>query len=119
EEHKVKLTERNVVEILCKVDIVAECFDRAESKAMLSMNVLKNLKIPLVAVSGIAGYSDCEKLQVRKVMERFWLVGDGESAAKPKSGLTAAKVGIAASLQAAKIVELLIEDGNKGKWDIA
>ncbi|MCK5834743.1 MAG: sulfur carrier protein ThiS adenylyltransferase ThiF [Lentisphaeria bacterium] len=109
------LTASNSVEILNEVDIVAECFDSAPAKAMLVEQVLTGLNCKIVAASGVAGYKKLNQVTCKQISSRFFLVGDGDSEAKPGLGLTAAKVGIAANLQAAKIIELLIEDYNENK----
>ncbi len=109
------ITAENTVAIFRDADIVAECFDCAEAKAMIVQQVLSNLTCKIVAASGVAGFSDLEALKYRKLSSRFYLIGDGESAAVPGQGLTAAKVGIAANMQAAKIIELLIEDYDDNK----
>ena len=70
---------------------------------------LRELQAPLVAVSGIAGYADMDKLTCRRMFDRFYVIGDGVSGARPGTGLMAPKVGIAAHMQANKILELLLE----------
>jgi len=109
------LTASNSVEIFNEVDIVAECFDSATSKAMLVEQVLTGLDCKIVAASGVAGYKKLNDIKCKQISSRFFLVGDGESEAKPGLGLTAAKVGIAANLQAAKIIELLIKEYDENK----
>lgn len=105
-----RITDENVVEIFHDADIVAECFDTAASKAMLTENILVKMSCPLVAVSGVAGHADVEKVVCRRVSSRMWLIGDGLSVAEPGRGLTAAKVGVAANMQACKIIEILVEN---------
>lgn len=107
--HNVRITAENVVEIFGDADIVAECFDTAAAKAMLTENVLAKMKCPFVAVSGVAGHSDVEKIVSRRVGSRMVLIGDQVTAAEPGRGLTAAKVGVAANLQACKIIEILVD----------
>ena len=109
------LTASNSVEIFHEVDIVAECFDSPHAKAMLVEQVLTGLDCKIVATSGVAGYKKLDQVKCKQISSRFFLVGDGDSEAKPGLGLTAAKVGIAANLQAAKIIELLIKDYNENK----
>lgn len=107
--HNQRITAENVVEIFGDADIVAECFDTAAAKAMLTENVLAKMKCPFVAVSGVAGHADVENIVSRKIGSRMVLIGDGVSAAEPGRGLTAAKVGVAANLQACKIIEILVD----------
>ena len=106
---KERVDRSNVHKLFGQCDVVAECFDNPESKSELVEATLRKLKKPIVAVSGIAGYDKAHRLICRKVCERFFLVGDGKTAAQPGIGLMAPKVGIAAHLQANKVLELLLE----------
>ncbi len=109
--HAVKIDGSNIKEVFGDCDVIAECFDNPESKSELVEFVLKHLTAPIVAVSGIAGYQDVEKLLCRKLFDRLYVIGDGVTAAAPGMGLMAPKVGVAAHLQANKILELLLEMG--------
>jgi sulfur carrier protein ThiS adenylyltransferase len=109
------LTASNSVEIFNEADIVAECFDSPAAKAMLAEQILTGLNCKIVATSGVAGYKKLDKIRCKQVSPRFFIVGDEESEVKPGLGLTAAKVGIIANLQAAKIIELLIEEEHENK----
>ena len=104
-----RIDRHNICTIFKNCDVIAECFDNPESKSELVETVIRLLKIPIVAVSGIAGYRDANKLICRNMGNQFYLIGDGVTAAKPGIGLMAPKVGIAAHLQANKILELLLE----------
>ena len=103
-----RICRANAINVFDKCDVIAECFDNPESKSELTEVILRETNIPIVAVSGIAGHENADKLVCRKIMHRFYLIGDGISAARPGCGLMAPKVGIAAHLQANKILELLL-----------
>lgn len=109
EKKSVRLTAENAKVLLGEADVVAECFDVPEAKALISQVTLGTLKKPLVAVSGIAGHENVDKLQARRIGSRMVLIGDGVSAASPGNGLMAPKVGVAAHLQAAAVMEFLME----------
>ena len=50
------MTEENLADLLAEDEIICECFDRAEAKAMLVSGVLERFpEKPLVAASGMAG----------------------------------------------------------------
>ena len=112
--HKVRLDKTNFKQIFSGCDIIAECFDNPVAKSELVEFTLRELRAPIVAVSGIAGYQNMDQLECRKVRPRFYLIGDRVSAAAPGTGLMSPKVGIAAHLQANKILELLL-DMNTGE----
>lgn len=107
--HHEKITRDNARRLFSACDAIAECFDNPEAKSELVETVLRELKNPIVAVSGIAGYSDADKLVCRERFHNFYVVGDGVTAAQPGAGLMAPKVGIAAHIQANKILELLLD----------
>jgi sulfur carrier protein ThiS adenylyltransferase len=111
--HRVRLTAVNIPEIFAGVNVVAECFDRADQKQMIVETVLGKMKdTAVVSVSGLAGYGRSNIIQTRKLSPRHILVGDLESASGPGRGLMAPRVGVAAYHQANAIVELLV-DGAK------
>jgi sulfur carrier protein ThiS adenylyltransferase len=108
--HKVKLDRTNIPDIFGNVDIVVECFDRAEEKAMILEVVGESLpETYIVGASGIAGFGDSNSIQTWRVGDRIVLIGDLEKPAGPGQGLMAPRVGIAASHQANMVVALLVD----------
>ena len=99
------LDESNVNAVFEPCKIVAECFDNAKSKAML-LNTLKNKTI--IAASGVAGYGASQDIKITQFASNVWICGDLERAASIGNGLMAPRVGIAAMMQANKILELLV-----------
>ncbi|ADR17986.1 sulfur carrier protein ThiS adenylyltransferase ThiF [Calditerrivibrio nitroreducens] len=105
------LDETNMFDLLSGCDIVLEAFDKAEEKAKLTRFMLKDMKDTFyIAASGVAGYSDTEKIKIFKIREKFFLVGDLESEAKPGMGLMAPRVAVAANIQANLAVRILLGD---------
>lgn len=100
------LDESNVNEVFAPCNIVAECFDNTKSKAML-INSLKNKQI--IAASGVAGYGASEDIKITRFANNVWICGDLANAAAIGNGLMAPRVGIAAMMQANKILELLMQ----------
>jgi sulfur carrier protein ThiS adenylyltransferase len=64
--------------------------------------------VPLVAASGLAGYAPSNSVTTRRVAGNLYLVGDGETAARPGEGLMAPRVGVAAHHQANAVLRLLL-----------
>ncbi len=116
EGHQKKLAADDIVEIFSDVDVIAECFDRAEAKQMIVEAVLSKMEDkPVVSVSGLAGYGDSNSIRTRRISERFILVGDNENGIDSGLPLCSARVGIAACHQANAIIELIVDgvrDGN-------
>ncbi len=114
EGHRQKLDGDNIFDIFGGVDVVAECFDKAEEKQMIVEAVLSKMEaVPIVSVSGLAGYGNSNAIQTRRISERLILVGDGQSSIDSGMGLCGARVGIAACHQANAIIELIV-DGVEG-----
>ncbi len=109
EVHRVVLGPDNLPGIFAPCAIVVEAFDRADMKAMLVDTVLERMPgITVVAASGMAGYGANNAIVTRKLSNRFYLVGDGVSEARPGNGLMAPRVGIAASHQANQVVRIIL-----------
>ncbi len=107
--HTVRLTRENIPRIFSQVDVMVEAFDHAEEKAMLTETFLGAFpETPLVAASGVAGFAPSNTIVTRRVMRNLFVVGDGESEARPGQGLMAPRVGIAAHHQANAVLRLLL-----------
>jgi sulfur carrier protein ThiS adenylyltransferase len=109
--HPVRLVPGNIPEIFRDADVIVECFDKAEDKAMLLETVDEFLpKAYLISASGLAGYGESNRIRTFHLGgERLFLVGDLTSAAEPGRGLMAPRVGIAAHHQANLAVSLLMD----------
>jgi sulfur carrier protein ThiS adenylyltransferase len=108
--HKVELDRKNIPRLFRMADVVVECFDRAEEKAMIletAAGLLPNTYV--VGASGLAGYGDSNTIKTWRMGERIFLVGDLVKAAEPGQGLMAPRVGIAAHHQANLVVSLLVD----------
>ena len=106
--HTARITEENFREFLQDADIICEAFDDAEAKAMLVNGVLEQLHTKyLIAASGMAGLSSANSIKTRRVMERFYLCGDGVSDVSDDIGLVAPRVMLCASHQAQMVLRIL------------
>ena len=106
--HAVRITEENFREILNDADIICEAFDDAEAKAMLVNGVLEQLHTKyLIAASGMAGLGSANSIKTRRVMERFYLCGDGVSDVADDIGLVAPRVMLCAAHQAQMVLRIL------------
>ena len=106
--HSVHITEENFQELLQDADIICEAFDDAEAKAMLVNGVLEKLHTKyLIAASGMAGLGSANSIKTRRVMERFYLCGDGVSDVVDDIGLVAPRVMLCAAHQAQMVLRIL------------
>jgi sulfur carrier protein ThiS adenylyltransferase len=111
--HKIFLDEENIQQVFDRADIVVECLDRAETKAMFIQTVLEFLpETYIIGASGLAGYGASNSIQSHKLGERLFMVGDLVTAAEPGMGLMAPRVGIAAHHQANLAVSLIVNGEN-------
>ncbi len=100
----------NVPELFKSVDILVECFDRAEEKKMLLETAAEFLPNTFfIGASGLAGYGDSNSIKTWRLSDRIFVVGDLEKAAESGQGLMAPRVGIAAHHQANLVIGLLID----------
>lgn len=103
-----KVTEDNFLELIEGADIVCEAFDNAEAKAMLVNGVLQKLpECYLVAASGMAGMGSPNKIETRRITDRFYLCGDGVSDVEETMGLVAPRVMLCAAHQAQTVLRIL------------
>jgi sulfur carrier protein ThiS adenylyltransferase len=108
--HQGTLDPGNIPQIFRECDVLVECFDRAEEKAMILETVAEKLpETFLIVASGLAGFGRSNAIRTFRIGERIFMVGDLVSAAKIGSGLMAPRVGIAAHHQANLVVALLMD----------
>lgn len=108
ETHTLKITEENAVPLLQGADIVCEAFDCAEAKAMLTDTVLEKLPDSfLVAASGMAGLGSANSIRTRKITDRFYLCGDGQSDVSSEGCLISSRVMLCAAHQAHTVLRIL------------
>lgn len=104
-----RLTEAAIAASFGGVDVLVECFDDPVMKAAALRAALRDLpKVAYVGASGMAGYGDNNAIRTQRIKPRVYLVGDGESEARPGVGLMAPRVGIAAHHQANQVIRLLL-----------
>ena len=106
--YTVRMEEENLTELLKDADVICEAFDDAEAKAMLVNGVLEKLHTKyLIAASGMAGLGSANSIKTRRVMERFYLCGDGVSDVADDIGLVAPRVMLCAAHQAQMVLRIL------------
>jgi sulfur carrier protein ThiS adenylyltransferase len=89
-------------------DVLCECLDRAEAKAMLAAFCRRErVGIPLLCVSGLAGIGPVETITVENRGNGFYLIGDGSSEMTPTAGTVSSRVMAAAAIQAHLAIRLL------------
>ncbi len=106
---KIRVTEKNAVELFRGYELVCECFDKAENKAMLINTLLtSDIGSVVVSASGMAGCGTGNTIQSRKINDRFYICGDMVSGIEEGMALMAPRVGICAMHQANTALRLLL-----------
>ena len=114
ETHTERVTEKNAVNLLQGADIICEAFDDAETKAMLTNLVLETMPDKyLVAASGMAGFGSANSIKTRRITNKLYLCGDGESDVQSEGSLVSSRVMLCAAHQAHTVLRILA-----GKFEI-
>ncbi len=105
--HAVRLTRENLPDIFTACDVIVECFDDAEAKAMaLACARTVMTGVPWVMASGLAGCGPSNALRIEQRFDNVYMAGD--AAAAPGSGLMAPRVAICAGIQANAVLRLIL-----------
>ena len=94
-----KIESDNVAQLFADCDVVIEALDCSEYKRLVVENYLNSQQL-LVAVSGLAGWGASEDIKIRKIKDRFYLVGDLVSEVSQERPPVAPSVVVAAAKQA-------------------
>ena len=111
--HTLKLTEDNL-SLLSHCDVICECFDNAEGKAML-VNGIAELypEKYIAAASGMSGLHTGNTIQTKRLGKRLYICGDGTSDVADDGTLFAPRVMLCAAHQANTVLRIL-----SGKFEV-
>ena len=101
----------NVGELFADRDVVVEAFDSPASKRLIAEAYSRSGKL-LVAASGLAGWGDNDRIKVRRIHSRFFLVGDLTSGIEGGLPPMAPRVMIAAAKQADIVLGWALDGGS-------
>jgi sulfur carrier protein ThiS adenylyltransferase len=104
-----RVTAENLREIVGHAQVIVEAVDTAETKAMILDVCARELPdVPLVTVSGLAGYEPAATITTHRLAENLYVVGDLESDIRDGHSLLASRVMVAAALEAHVVIRLLL-----------
>ena len=104
-----EVTEGNACDVFAGCDVVCECFDRPEMKAMLVESLLSGSSdTVVVSCSGMAGFGSSNLITTDRRMSRLYVCGDGTSDSSDGFGLTAARVMVCAGHAANMAVRIVL-----------
>ncbi|MBR3969530.1 MAG: sulfur carrier protein ThiS adenylyltransferase ThiF [Ruminococcus sp.] len=111
--HTEKLTEENL-SLISDCNIICECFDNAEYKAMLVNGISEHYSEKyIVTASGMSGLHTGNTIQTKKLGNKLYICGDGTSDVDGDGTLFAPRVMLCAAHQANTILRILA-----GKFEI-
>lgn len=103
-----RISEADIPGLFDADDVVCECFDGAEAKAMLVQGVLEAYPgKPLVSASGMAGLGSANSIRTRKIGRSWYLCGDGSSDVADGLGLVSSRVLACAAHEAHMVLRIL------------
>ncbi len=109
----VRLNDENL-SLIIDCDIVCECFDNAECKAMLVNGVSERYPEKfIVAASGMSGLHTGNTIQTKKLGKWLYICGDGMSDVSDDGTLFAPRVMLCAAHQANTVLRIIA-----GKFDV-
>ena len=105
--HTLKLTEENL-SLIADCDIVCECFDNAECKAILVNGAAERYSEKyIVAASGMSGLHTGNTIQTKRLGKRLYICGDGTSDVDNDGTLFAPRVMLCAAHQANTVLRII------------
>lgn len=108
-----KLTENNL-SLLSDCNVICECFDNAEYKAMLVNEATERYPEKyIVCASGMSGLHASNKIITRKLGKRLYICGDGMSEVTDDGTLFAPRVMLCAAHQANTVLRIIA-----GKFEV-
>ena len=111
--HTVKLTEEKL-SLIADCDIVCECFDNAECKAMLVNGIAEHYPDKyVVCASGMSGLHTSNSIQTKRLGKRLYICGDGASDVADDGTLFAPRVMLCAAHQANTVLRIIA-----GEFDV-
>jgi sulfur carrier protein ThiS adenylyltransferase len=107
--HAVRLAADTIKSIFAECDVIIEAFDDPACKALIVSAFMHSGKL-LVSASGIAGHGESDRIIVRKIHDRFYLIGDAVSAVGEGMKPYAPCVAIAAAKQADVVLDWVLKN---------
>lgn len=104
----------NAAGLFSGCDVLVEALDRAQDKKML-IEACLGTGMLVVAASGVAGWGRSDGINLRKLSDRFYLVGDLVSEAGPDCPPLAPGVAVAAAKQADAVLSFVLESAGEGR----
>lgn len=104
-----RITAENLVNTVSDARVIVEAVDTVESKTMIIETCCRELPdVPLVSVSGIAGYESANSVITHRFADNLYIIGDMESDIRAGHSLLASRVMVAAAHEAHTVIRLLL-----------
>ncbi|HOM02109.1 MAG TPA: sulfur carrier protein ThiS adenylyltransferase ThiF [Acetivibrio sp.] len=102
-----KVDKNNAKMLFDDCDAVIEAFDKVEYKTMMVETFASSGKF-FVCASGLAGWGNSDEIKIRKIHDRFFMVGDFVTGVKEGVPSISPRVNIAAAKQADLVLSFFI-----------
>lgn len=107
--HTEKITEDNL-SLIADCEIVCECFDNAECKAMLVNGVAEQYPDKyIISASGMSGLHTGNIIQTKRLGKKLYICGDGMSDVDSDGTLFAPRVMLCAAHQANTVLRIIAD----------
>ncbi|AGB41254.1 thiamine biosynthesis protein ThiF, family 2 [Halobacteroides halobius DSM 5150] len=103
-----KVTTDNIKELFKECDIIIEAFDQVASKKLIVEEFINSNKL-LVSATGLAGWGNSDQIRIKKIKNKFYLVGDFKTEVSAKLPPISPKVNIVAAKQADIVLNHVLE----------
>lgn len=103
---KIMINDKNIIKLFKKCDVVVEAFDNAEHKRMIAERYIKSNKL-FVSASGLAGIGNSNDIIIKKINDKFYLIGDFNSEVSDTLKPYSPRVSVAAAKQADVILNYI------------
>ncbi|MFZ5986274.1 MAG: sulfur carrier protein ThiS adenylyltransferase ThiF [Bacillota bacterium] len=104
-----RVTKENMTSLFGDCDVIVEAFDKVIYKTMIVEGFFSSGKL-LVSASGLAGWGNSDDIRVRKIHEKFYMVGDFVSEANENRPPISPRVNIAAAKQADVVLSFFLNE---------
>ncbi len=107
-----KITKENCLSLFQTCDIVIEAVDHAALKVELA-KIFHQQSLLYITASGMAGTGDTDKIQTRKISNKFYIIGDMGKDVSLENPPFSPKVGIVAAKEADVVLHYVLEESDE------
>lgn len=104
---QLKINAENIIELFGDCEVIVEAFDNVAGKTLIAEKFYSSGKL-VVCASGLGGWGNTDKIKVRKIHPKFYVVGDMIAEVKNDIPPVSPRVNITAAKQADIVLDYII-----------